>query len=165
MSLFPRPWGNYLLEDFIETQAPESISWIPQTIGWYILLCFILYFVIKKAFREYQKYLRNTYRRNALNWLSSLATKPTDSQIQQLPVLLRSTAVKGYGREEVAHLSGINWENWLDEKCLKTRFSTDCAGLLSQIAYGDISVISHTDSQKLQMHISDWVKYHRGQYD
>lgn len=165
MSLFPRPWGNYLLEDFIETQAPEPISWMPQTMGWYVVLLFVMYFISKKAFRKYQKYKRNAYRREALHWLSSLTEKPSDKYIHQLPQLLRNTAIKGYGRVAVASLTGVNWESWLDKQCVKTNFSTDCSGLLNRVAYSDLGTISDSDRLKLREHISDWVKYHRGQYD
>lgn len=168
MSLFPRPWGNYLLEDFIETQAPEPISWIPQTIGWHVVLLFILYFVTKKVVREYLKYKRNAYRREAMSWLSSLAAKPSSNQLAQmgqLPALLRKTAIIASGREEVASLTGKEWENWLDKRCTKTSFANDCKGLINKLAYTDGSEVSKTDTEKLQKHIGLWVKHHRGQYD
>ena len=33
MRAFPAPWGNYLLEEFVETRAPDSVSFWPQTLA------------------------------------------------------------------------------------------------------------------------------------
>ena len=164
---FAKPWGNYLLNDIVETHAPETISWLPQTIGWQLLVLLALIFIFVKSYRAYQKYQRNAYRREALAWLKICNEKANSKLYQQLPALLRKTALNAFNRAEISQLSGSHWEHWLDKQCDKTSFTRCCPDLLYQLSYKPIedNKISQHEYQILIEQISLWIKYHKDAND
>lgn len=162
---FEKPWGNYLLEAIIETQAPEPISFWPQTIAWQIVLVLLIIMAINKSYQTWKKYQANAYRREALAWLAQCSLSK-ESDIRQLPALLRKVAIiavqkkqlaskesyqEGYQNktsfmtQEITNLSGKSWVTWLDEHSNKTNFIEkesqlnvgiySCEKLLDQLAY------------------------------
>lgn len=165
MSLFPAPWGNYLLKELAETDTPETISWLPQTIGWQLLLLLLLVMFAHKAYKALKRYQHDIYRRNALSWLSRLpeynASSP-DNIYRQLPSLLRKVSLYAYNRQEVCLLSHSAWEQWLDEQCTLTNFSGENAELLYQLAYKPNYQIDVQQMQRLRSDISTWIQHHRG---
>lgn len=162
---FEKPWGNYILDKIIETQAPETINWLPQTLGWQILLlCSVIYLLIR-SYRAYKSYQKNVYRRDALKWLSQLKHPISESQYRQLPLLLRKTALNGFNRGDVTQLNGELWEQWLDNQCQETNFHQHCPTLLQQLSFAPILDISEDKYQQLVSQITLWIKYHRRQDD
>jgi len=173
MSGFPMPWGNYLLEGLAETQAPDSISWLPQTIGWQCALFIIVIIAITKLYQAIKLYRHNIYRRNALNWISKLPqynVSSPDVIFRQLPSLLRKVALYSTAREDVCLLAKHDWELWLDEQCREknklsvTSFSKNNTALLYQLAYVPNYQIDNEKMQCLITDISTWIKHHRGKH-
>ena len=160
---FKKPWGNYLLENIVETTAPENISWFPQTLGWKILACVIFFTIIKQLYLAYKKYKRNAYRREALAWLAQYQNKNDLTFYQQLPVLLRKIAISAFDRTEISQLSGNEWEQWLDEHCSKCNFSTRCPNALHHLAYSPIepSTVQNEQHQEVLRQVTLWIKFHR----
>lgn len=161
---FDKPWGNYLLEKIVETQPPEAISWLPQTIGWKITFVILFFYLCFKVIAEYKKYKRNTYRRNALKWLKQYQSDE-EWYYRQLPVLLRKTAISGYDRTTITSLSGGDWDSWLDSQCQKTDFSSSCSMILHQLAFAPDFNLSAQEKQLLIQHVSTWIKHHRRKND
>jgi len=161
---FAKPWGNYLLEKLVETQAPESISWLPQTLGWKVLAGIALMLLIRKSYQTYRNYQRNAYRREALAWLEHCRQTDKIELYKQLPALLRKAALNAYKRTEISQLSGGQWEHWLDQQCQQTSFVTSCPSALNQLAYMPInSATAKTEQyQVLLVQITLWVRHHRG---
>jgi len=164
---FAKPWGNYLLEKLVETQSPESISWLPQTLGWKILAGIALLLIIRKSYHTYKNYQRNAYRREAIAWLEQCQQANNIDLYKQLPALLRKTALSAYKRTDITQLTGSQWENWLDQQCQQSSFSTSCPNVLQQLSYMPINASDvHSDQhQVLLMQITLWVKHHRGLND
>lgn len=162
-SPFAKPWGNYLLEKLVETQAPEAISWLPQTLGWKLLAGIALLLLIIKSYQLYQGYQRNAYRREALAWLKRCQQTDSLDLYMQLPSLLRETALSAYKRTEITQLTGSQWEHWLDQQCQQTSFSTSCPNILHQLSYMPINSHDvHTEQyQVLLEQIRLWIKHHR----
>jgi hypothetical protein len=141
---FEKPWGNYLLEAIVETKAPDTVSFWPQTIAWQLLFILLILLIIKKSYQSWKDYQANAYRREALTWLAQCSLS-NEEDIRQLPALLRKTAIlasqklinenstitdninlKTYAlkcRQEITALSGKNWAEWLDEHCDKSDFT------------------------------------------
>ena len=141
---FEKPWGNYLLEAIVETKAPDTVSFWPQTIAWQLLFILLILLIIKKSYHSWKDYQANAYRREALIWLAQCSLS-NEEDIRQLPALLRKTAIlasqklinksstmtdniniKTYAlkcRQEVTALSGKNWVEWLDKYCDKCDFT------------------------------------------
>ena len=165
---FEMPWGNYALKELVETQAPEVISWWPQTLAWKLILVLVIMFTLSKIYKLYVNYQRNAYRRDAIAWITKLPSYSANSPeaaFRQLPALLRHTAIMGYGREKVSLLSNEAWESWLDEQCSRSEFSSKYSKLLHQLAYAPTIDIPPLEMQNLVKQITLWVKFHRSQYD
>ncbi|MGB0936258.1 MAG: DUF4381 domain-containing protein [Colwellia sp.] len=161
---FERPWGNYLLEKIVETQSPEAISWLPQTVGWKIVFTFGLCYLLYKLQYAYKTYKANAYRRNALAWLKCYQSDE-EWFYRQLPTLLRKTAISAFERSEVTSLFGSDWETWLDSKCQKTNFSSLCSNQLHLLAFSPDFTLSLEEKQHLTEQVTYWIKYHRGLND
>jgi Domain of unknown function (DUF4381) len=164
---FPEPWGSYLLGELFETTAPASVSWWPETIAWKVLCVVIIFSACHKAYRHYQLYKANSYRREALLWLKQLPeydSAAPANDYRQLPALLRTTALQAFDRNEINQLSSGQWEEWLDQQCEDSAFENSCPSLLYQLAYTPRCQISQQQMERLISEITQWVKYHRG-YD
>jgi uncharacterized protein DUF4381 len=168
MRPFSEPWGNYLLSGLVETDAPSSISWWPETLGWKILFIVFIASIVHKIYRVWQEYKRNVYRRDALLWLQQLpvydVTSPT-RLYRQLPALLRKTALSAFERTEVNQLSKQSWEAWLDQQCEQSHFVDNCPTLLHRLAYDSQCHINQEQMKCLVSEITLWIKYHRRQND
>jgi len=184
---FAKPWGNYLLDNIVETTAPEAISFFPQTIAWQLIFIWLLILVIKKSYQSWKTYQTNAYRREALAWLAqcSLSTK---EDIRQLPALLRKTALLASeisknesfsaarkSRQEITELTGPSWAAWLDKQCAKSQFSQEGHSsppdhfsnerLLAQLPYVaklDLNNSEFNDAlAQLYQQIALWIQYHQ----
>lgn len=160
---FEKPWGNYLLENIIETPLPDKISWFPQTLGWKVLAGVIFLVLVNQLYLTYKNYKRNAYRRKALAWLEENRKLGDINFYQQLPALLRKTALHAYKRTEISQLSGEEWEHWLDEHCSRTNFTSYCPNALHQLTFKpQSSVVSPSAQyQELLEQITLWIKFHR----
>ena len=168
MSPFPAPWGNYSLKDLAETSVPDTILWWPQTLGWQILLLLFVVYVINKLHQKYQAYKRDAYRRDAIAWISNLPEYNSNAPAQnfrQLPALLRSTAISGFGRQEVTRLANKQWETWLDQQCSHSCFSKQYSSLLHHLAYAPVVNITAEQMRELVSQITLWVNNHRRFHD
>ena len=161
---FDKPWGNYLLDNLVETQVPQSISWLPQTLGWKILTILSIVLLIQKIYSTYQNYQSNAYRREALRWIEQYQKTADTDFYKQLSSLLKKTALYAYKRKEVSQLTGSKWEHWLDQQCQQTSFVTSCPDVLHQLAYMPISPLClQTERYRdLLEQITLWIKHHRG---
>lgn len=90
--------------------TPPDVSWWPLAPGWLVLLAIAISALSYYAYRAFRAWKGNAYRREALVQLNS-----ADSAIRIAEVLKR-TALAIAPREEVAHLHGSTWIDWLAEK-------------------------------------------------
>ncbi len=163
LSPFTKPWGNYLLEKIVENQAPHSISWFPQTVGWQVLITALLLLLANKIYQAYENYQRNAYRRSALAWLVQCQQANDIKMYKQLPALLRKTALNAFKRSEISQLNGKYWEQWLDKQCQQTSFVTTCPNALHQLAFMPTrsDAFKAEQYQKLIVQVTLWIKHHR----
>ena len=164
-SAFEKPWGNYLLEDFVETVAPEPVSWWPATQGWWLVLLLVLVAVATRVYGFYQEYKANVYRRQALAWLNHQLSQGIEVGVLQIPALLKRVALEAFDREEVAELSGVTWEKWLDEQCDQTDFSGEYTAMLARVAYQKNAPLSQTECRQLIAQTRLWIVQHRRPHD
>lgn len=160
---FDEPWGNYLLKKLVETQAPEPVSWLPQTIAWQFIYLLIMLWLIKKLWQQIIRYRKNAYRREALAWLAQLPTFNSEDpapQYSQLPALIKKTALHHFSRAQVNQVPFKEWDFWLDSQCTKSNFSGECPMLLMQISYHKTWKANPRQMQQLLAQMRLWVKYH-----
>lgn len=145
-----------------EIPVPKDISWLPQTLGWQLILLSVVGYGLYKVYLAYDKWLKNAYRREAVNYLNSLGSEPAD--LIQIPVIIKRAALYGFNRAEVSQLGGKDWENWLDKQCSGVNFSGQLTGVLSHLAYSPKPTISKAQLAELKTQVTTWVNNHRGHY-
>ena len=103
----PELFGNYALRDFFEVISPDSISWLPQTVGWRWLAAGLLLLAVRYSWRTLRHWYRNRYRREAIKRLQEVSKNYGSPEfLTDLNRVLKITALVAYSREQVARLSG-----------------------------------------------------------
>jgi len=72
MSVEHTPPSTYILRDIQDVVVPESVSWLPQTLGWKILGIAIVIGLVYAAYRYAVYRWNNRYRQEALDALLQL---------------------------------------------------------------------------------------------
>lgn len=145
-----------LMHDLV---MPESVSWLPQTPGWWIVLGWfaaVLLLAVRQIIRLRR---RSRYRRDALAELDSInAAAGADSSLaaQHIAAVLKRTALVAYPREDVAGLYGTEW----------ARFLTESAGNDPQVARAaeDLAAAAYrpgVDPNILTGPARRWIRLHR----
>jgi hypothetical protein len=156
----PDIFGNYVLGDFVEVVSPESINWLPQTVGWVWLGVILLALMVRYGWKRLRYWHRNRYRREAVARLQQIAeTGEQKFWLMELNKLLKLTALAAFSREQVAQLSGEEWVDFLNWHCTTPPFSLEQKKLLAIGAYRNTAL---TDNIRLQLLASSltWVRTH-----
>ena len=104
-----------------DIHLPESVSWWPPGLGWWLLLAvsipvaFLIWKGIKKlSVRRRQRNLRRLTQRELDRIEAEYnATTNTNKLLQDLSILVRRVAMTNHPRQDVAGLCGQKWEGWL----------------------------------------------------
>ena len=138
--------------------VPDAVPWWPLAPGWYVLAVITALALIACAVVGWRRWRNNRYRRQALAQLEAIR-KDAASSMQQLPELLKRTALSAWPRETVAALSGAPWHRFLDDSAGLDQFRSGNGDLLDRLAYGDgLSVSERAD---LLEAAEDWLRRHR----
>lgn len=162
--LFGDSFGNYMLHGIDEIVVPPPVSWWPQTVGWQLLLSVLLLWLAWQLLRRGQRWWRDRYRRAALAQLTQLEKQSKASggaALQQLPGLLKATALQAYPRSEVAALHGEDWLAFLDAHYPGPPFASDTGRLLLALAYRPQAVPSPQQCRQLVAMSRRWISRHR----
>ncbi len=177
-----KQWGNGALGAMAETPPPADMSFLPLASGWKMLIALFALYFFTALLRKIIRYYRNAYRRDTMSWLENLPRLTGDSitqpsvlaQYQQVPQVLRSTALHVSKRTDISRLHNSDWENWLDQHCKDAQFSSTFQGNLHWLGYQPIAHSAADKEQAKQVirqinslivHIRFWVENHRGRYD
>lgn len=163
--VFEPGWGNDSLRTIIEAEFPEPVSLIPSTPGWWILLFALIGLLSRTLWRRRQRYLRDSYRREALRQLAAikqrLAAGALDS-VRELAPLLRATAIAAFGREQVSGLQGEAYAKVL------AGFSPGQDSLpvtdLQRLAYAPLEKLDSIDTQVLITELERWIQQHKREH-
>ena len=156
----PEIFGNYALQDFAEVAPPDSISWLPQTVGWLWLGVAVLAFTLHYLWRWLKHWYSNRYRREAVARLQALASNADAAQfVADINRVLKITALVAYSRESVAKLSGESWVNFLNQQCEQPPFTREHMELLARSVYR----VQALELQRDQLTRASviWVEQHR----
>jgi hypothetical protein len=97
------------------------------------------------------RYQNNKYRRDAVLQIKA------SSNITDWLIILKQVAMRTYGREVVAPLSGENWYVFLDTHCKGAQFNQFQSTLATVMAGREQP---ETEHQKIKTEIINWVKRH-----
>lgn len=131
------PLQDNLPQDIGTIIEPEAIAFSFDTPGWkslgIVLILIAIYLLIKWAIR----YQKNAYRRAAQNVLAQIENKfsleKDKACLNDSLILLKQVAITGFGRENVANLSGTAWLAFLESKGKDTPFLKYEVDLLSSL--------------------------------
>ena len=134
---------------------PPPVSWIPQTLGWYVVFGILFLLIVWLTILKIRNWRQDRYRREALHELAS--TSP-----EQLSGLLKRTALAAWPREQVASLSGEKWIGFLAESTAMPAFRETPGRFIEQIAFASTS-LSSEDETVLRDLSKRWIRRHRVQ--
>jgi Domain of unknown function (DUF4381) len=137
------------LHDFYQPPLP---SWMPQTIGWYVLLGLLVALVLFLAFRHLRSWIRNRYRREALREIEAAA-------VVQLSEILKRVAMVTWSRNRVASLTGSDWTKFLADSSGLSDFHSAPGERIETIALANGPVTPQEQKQLRQL-ASEWVRRH-----
>ena len=101
-----------------DIHLPEPVSWWPPAPGWWLVALIILAVIITLVYFLRRRFLKNKYRKVALNKLSLLESHNKDNALgtlEEISAILRRVAMQTYGRQSVAPLAGDSWLEFLDK--------------------------------------------------
>jgi Domain of unknown function (DUF4381) len=137
------------LHDFYQPPPP---SWMPQTVGWYILFALLCLFVVWVIARAISRWLANRYRREALRQLRVASAN-------EFSGLLKRTALAAWPRAQVASLSGKEWIEFLSKTSNIEEFRIAPGNHVEDAALtGEPGTAG--EEQQLRQLASDWVRRH-----
>lgn len=73
MSIEHSPPSTYILRELYDVSVPDSVSWMPQTIGWKILLVLFIVFTGYVCYRWLRRWWHNRYRTEGIAALNHLS--------------------------------------------------------------------------------------------
>lgn len=163
--VFESEWGNESLREIVEVEFPEPVSLVPTSPGWWILLIGLIALLLRGLWRRRQRYLRDRYRRDALEELAAikqhLAAGKQES-VRELAPLLRATAVAAGGRDLVSGLEGDAYAAALAGLCPGVNhLSVGVLGELQLLAYAPLDEVSGMDTDGLISAMENWIQHHR----
>ena len=158
----PDIFGNYALGDFNEVVSPPAINWLPQTPGWYLVAAVLLAWLARRTWYWFRHWYRNRYRREALVRLNQL--QGSDDLVSETNRLLKLTALAAFPRQQVAQLSGVQWTQFLNQRCVQPPFDPALCELLELGVYQQ-RVVDKATADSLVKASQDWVNQHRNRYD
>lgn len=160
--VFAPEWGNPSLRTIIEAEFPESISLMPATPGWWILLLVVVGLFIRMLFRRRQRYLRDQYRRDALSQLATIKAQlgtGVFEAVRELAPLLRATAIAAAGRKALSGLQGDAYATALAE--LAPDQDRLPVAELQRLAYAPLDEVEGLDIDALITTLERWIQQHR----
>ena len=122
-----------LIDRLVEVPEPPPVSMMPQTWGWFVLGGLLLVGLGCLVFVLLRRYRNNAYRRAAL---AELEDAGDDAVV--IARVLRRTALSAYPRQEVGHLSGQVWLEFLDSKSKGTEFTNGPGRCLALAPYRQV---------------------------
>lgn len=137
------------LNDFVHPAAP---TWVPQTVGWYVLFAVIAVGVIWQAYRSFRSWRANAYRRDALRELER-------TPVAELSALMKRTALAAWPRERVASLTGQPWLAFLSQTFSGSAFSTPPGTLVEEMSL-QANSLSPSDERELRERAAQWIRGH-----
>ena len=128
--------GALQLQDI---HLPESASFWPPALGWWILLTLIIFLSVWAILAARKKAKQRRYRQGILSQLEYLEGKltkqPNNQNIAEINTFLRQLAITNYPREEIARLTGADWLHFLDRSGNTEGFSKGAGRILVDAPY------------------------------
>ncbi len=150
------------LPDLLELLEPivygDPASLWPQTIGWLVMLFWLLGVIAIAGLHWRRHWLANAYRRQASAEIASIrgADGTPEATAAAIATIVKRTALAAYPRSQVAHLAGTQWQDFLAHSCGDDPQVVAAAPLLARAAY-----LKDPDPDALVEPALRWIEKHR----
>ncbi len=153
-----------------EIALPEAVSYLPQTVGWYLLLALIVALLVWLSIRWTRHSKANRYRSFALSRLEELERQleleagVRSTSLTALPLLVKQTALEAYRRDDVASLSGEAWLKFLNKSYGGVDFTEGAGRLLPVLSYVSPNALQNINDDQITGLIDlvrKWIKHHQ----
>jgi hypothetical protein len=155
------------LEHLYDIIMPAPVPWWPPAPGWDVVGGVAVVLAVWAAWRWWRRWQAAAYRRAALAELQRLKARTADEAqralaLQEVPVLVKRTALAAFPRQAVASLSGTAWLEFLDHTGHTHAFTHGRGQLLPALSY-DPHTASRLDTQDIEelfSVVSSWMRRH-----
>ncbi|MEG3220398.1 DUF4381 domain-containing protein [Vibrio gigantis] len=167
MTVEHTPPSTYILRELHDVAIPESVSWVPQTIGWKILGVALLMVTIYLVYRLALRWWNNRYRKEALKELMVLDARDknsTERTFKVLKVVLRyldSRNAKLFGQAYVNRLNAYLPVNAGKSATSNAFFTDEVSGLWMQSLIDPKVRLSFEQRLEVIQTAMMWLKLHK----
>jgi hypothetical protein len=155
------------LENLYDIVIPAPVPWWPPAPGLYVVGAVVLALAVWAGWSWWRRWRAAAYRRAALAALQQLKARTADETqrapaLQELPELVKRTALAAFPRQQVAALSGVAWLAFLDRTGRTNAFSHGQGQLLPVLSY-DPHAASRLDAQSMDelfSVVAHWIQDH-----
>ena len=147
------------LDNLHDIIVPPAIGIFPLAQGWYIVLLLLLALLFHFAYKQYELYQKEQYRRDAKTELKALSSKNRANSIALLE-LAKRVAISAYSRESIAKLHGSEWWDFMQEHS-KVVVSSELRTVIDKLLYEENVSSDETVFDSLYLMVSEWIKTHR----
>jgi hypothetical protein len=155
------------LQNLYDILPPAPVPWWPLAPGWYVVGGVALVLAAWASWRWWRHWQAAAYRRAALAELQQLKTRTADNAqrvaaLQELPALVKRTALVAFPRQEVASLSSTAWLQFLDRTGCTDAFTRGRGQLLPALSYDPHAAggLAAQDMAELFNVVSGWIRHH-----
>jgi hypothetical protein len=130
---------------------PPAVPWWPLATGWYVVMGIILVFLLVFAYRTWESWKANAYRRAALSQLAEA------KDALAIAELLRCTALAVSPRHVIAEKTDMAWTYWLMAQCPEAMSDT----VRTQLTAGIYDRLAEdADVRPPREYAARWIKGH-----
>jgi len=137
---------------------PAPFTFRFETPGWFILAGILLLIILIVIVLQLRKYIKNRYRREALQKLAGLDS--SGPCIPPLFVILKQTAMHAFGRDKVGPLYGKKWLSFLEETGKDVHMSDYQEQIIQAMYEGE--EIEPDTRKHILLNAKNWIRTHAG---
>ena len=139
--------------------VPPAVSFWPLAPGWFALALLFLTTMLHLGLKLWAKYRANSYRREALQELVTLAKSESVEEIVRLLNLMKRVALQHFGREKVASLSDVHWWEFV-EKHSSVKIDNSLRALSNEVLYSSNVEVTKEAVEKMSTLTKLWINTH-----
>ena len=148
-----------------DLHLPQAVADWPPALGWWLLAGLVLLAIVWVGRTLYRRHKGKAYRRVAQRELKAIEaayaqTEDARRALIALQLLMKRVAVKAFGRDEVAALTGVTWTQFLDATGATSQFSLGPGELLIDGPYQSAQDLSGIELTALFSICAAWLKNH-----
>ncbi len=155
------------MDDSVATYAgqliePEKIAFSFEAPGWKWLFIAIALHLTIFIIILILKYIKNAYRRKAIQKVDEIALLSDESElIYQLVLHLKMWAMQIYGREALAGQERMHWINFLNDRQTDDFFNIKITSRVLMRLYNKNAPVSQVELREFIYQLKNWIRKHK----